>query len=144
VKQFYSTGVWRGDLTRRDIGGASKRYFAPPLVLLGIAFGLVALAFGQLLGIIPAAAYLSGIAVVAVLARGLSLKSRAALVIALATMHLSWGWGFIGGFVRSRSLPHFDGIIRSARDVIQRVHISFSVTESRSKWGLSCQCPGVR
>ena len=100
VKQFYSTGVWRGDLTRRDIGGASKRYFAPPLVLLGIAVGLVALAFGQLLGIIPAAAYLSGIAVVAVLARGLSLKSRAALVIALATMHLSWGWGFIGGFVR--------------------------------------------
>ncbi len=100
VKQFYSTGVWRGDLTRRDIGGASKRYFAPPLVLLGIAAGLVLLAFGQPLGILAAASYLLGIALVAVLAKGLSLKSRAALVIALATMHMSWGWGFIGGFIR--------------------------------------------
>jgi glycosyltransferase involved in cell wall biosynthesis len=99
VKQFYSTGVWRGDLTRRDIGAASKRYFAPPMVLIGIAAGFVFLAFGQLLGIIPAAAYLSGITLVAVLAKGLSLKTRAALVIALATMHLSWGWGFVSGFL---------------------------------------------
>ena len=100
VKQFYSTGVWRGDLTRRDIGGASKRYFMPPLLVLGILLGLVLLAFGQLIGVIPAAAYLLGITLVAVLAGGLSLKARAALVIALATMHLSWGWGFIRGFMR--------------------------------------------
>ncbi|MBP6043483.1 MAG: glycosyltransferase family 2 protein [Rhodoluna sp.] len=100
VKQFYSTGVWRGDLTRRDIGGASKRYFMPPLLVLGILLGLVLLAFGQLIGVIPAAAYLLGITLVAILAAGLSLKSRAALIIALATMHLSWGWGFIRGFIR--------------------------------------------
>ncbi|MBP6186845.1 MAG: glycosyltransferase family 2 protein, partial [Rhodoluna sp.] len=61
VKQFYSTGVWRGDLTRRDISGASKRYFMPPLLVLGILLGLVLLAFGQLIGVIPAAAYLLGI-----------------------------------------------------------------------------------
>ena len=100
VKQFYSTGVWRGDLTRRDIGGASKRYFVPPVLFIGLVLGLVLLAFGQLIGVLPAAAYLLGITVVAVLAKGLSLKSRAALVIALATMHLSWGWGFIRGFAR--------------------------------------------
>ena len=100
VKQFYSTGVWRGDLTRRDIGGASKRYFMPPLLVLGILLGLVLLAFGQLIGVLPAAAYLLGITLVAVLAAGLSLKARAALIIALATMHLSWGWGFIRGFIR--------------------------------------------
>ena len=100
VKQFYSTGVWRGDLTRRDIGGASKRYFVPPVLFIGLVLGLVLLAFGQLIGVLPAAAYLLGITLVAVLAKGLSLKSRAALVIALATMHLSWGWGFIRGFAR--------------------------------------------
>jgi glycosyltransferase involved in cell wall biosynthesis len=100
VKQFYSTGVWRGDLTRRDIGGASKRYFVPPVLFIGLALGLVLVAFGQLIGVLPAAAYLLGITLVAVLAKGLSLKSRAALVIALATMHLSWGWGFIRGFAR--------------------------------------------
>jgi glycosyltransferase involved in cell wall biosynthesis len=99
VKQFYSTGVWRGDLTRRDIGGASKRYFMPPLLVIAILAGLLLLAFGQLIGIVPLAAYLLGVSAVAVLAGGLSLKSRAALVIALATMHLSWGWGFVRGFI---------------------------------------------
>jgi len=100
VKQFYSTGVWRGDLTRRDIGAASKRYFVPPILVLSILAGLVLLAFGQNIGILPAAAYLLGITLVAVLAAGLSLKSRVALVAALAAMHLSWGWGFLRGFVR--------------------------------------------
>ena len=100
VKQFYSTGVWRGDLTRRDIGAASKRYFVPPILVLSILVGLVLLAFGQNIGILPAAAYLLGITLVAVLAAGLSLKSRVALVAALAAMHLSWGWGFLRGFVR--------------------------------------------
>lgn len=99
VKQFYSTGVWRGDLSRRDLASASKRYFMPPLLVLAILTGLVLLAFGQLMGVIPAASYLLGITLVAVLAAGLTLKARAALVIALATMHLSWGWGFIRGFI---------------------------------------------
>jgi glycosyltransferase involved in cell wall biosynthesis len=100
VKQFYSTGGWRGDLTRRDISAASKRYFVPPLLVLGLLAGLILLAFGQNIGILPAAAYLLGITMVAVLAAGLSLKSRVALVAALAAMHLSWGWGFLRGFVR--------------------------------------------
>jgi GT2 family glycosyltransferase len=106
VKQFYSTGVWRGDLTRRDPGAASKRYFVPPLAVLAIAAGFTLLAFGQslgnlrLLGIVPAAAYLLGVTLVAVLAAGLTLKSRLALVIALSAMHMSWGWGFLRGFVR--------------------------------------------
>lgn len=106
VKQFYSTGVWRGDLTRRDLASASKRYFVPPLAVLGIIAGFLLLVFGQalgtvhLLGIVPAAAYLLGVTVVAVLAAGLSLKSRVALVVALASMHMSWGWGFLRGFVR--------------------------------------------
>lgn len=99
VKQFLSTGVWRGDLTKRDLAAASKRYFAPPLLVLSILVGLVLLAFGQLLGVLPIAGYLLGITAVSVLAAGLSLKARAALVVALATMHLSWGVGFIRGFI---------------------------------------------
>ena len=100
VKQFYSTGVWRGDLTRRDVRAASRRYFVPPLLVVAILAGLILLAFGQNIGILPAAAYLLGITLVSVLAAGLSLKSRVALVAALAAMHLSWGWGFLRGFVR--------------------------------------------
>lgn len=99
VKQFYSTGIWRGDLTRRDVRGASTRYFAPPLLVLGLVAGLVMLAFGNILGIVPWAGYSAAILALAVTAGGLSLKSRIALMIALPTMHLSWGIGFIKGFI---------------------------------------------
>jgi succinoglycan biosynthesis protein ExoA len=98
VKQFYSTGIWRGDLTRRDIGGASKRYFAPPVLVVALTAGLIWLAFGRIIGILPLAGYSAGILALAVTAKGLSLKSRIALVIVLPTMHLSWGVGFIKGF----------------------------------------------
>jgi glycosyltransferase involved in cell wall biosynthesis len=99
VKQFYSTGIWRGDLTRRDVRGASNRYFAPPLLVLGLLAGLALLAFGNILGILPWAGYSAAILALAVTASGLSLKSRIALLIALPTMHLSWGVGFIKGAI---------------------------------------------
>ncbi len=100
VKQFWSTGVWRGDLTRRDIKGASIRYFAPPVLVLGLVSGLVALAAGNVLGVVPLAGYLAAVAALAVTSGGLSLKSRVALMVALPTIHLSWGAGFIFGFLR--------------------------------------------
>jgi len=99
VKQFYSTGIWRGDLTRRDVRGASIRYFAPPILVLGLALGLVLLVTGNIIGILPWAAYSAAIIALAVTASGLSFKSRIALMIALPTMHLSWGIGFIKGAI---------------------------------------------
>ncbi|MEN9713780.1 MAG: hypothetical protein RLZZ164_444 [Actinomycetota bacterium] len=98
VRQFYSTGVWRGDLTRRDFARTSKRYFAPPILVLGIALGLLLSLGGYLVGLIPLLAYLLGLFAVAITASNLGFKSRIALVIAMATMHLSWGWGFLIGF----------------------------------------------
>ena len=59
---------------------------------------MVLLAFGEILGILPWAIYLAAIFALAVTASGLSLKSRIALAIALPTMHLSWGVGFVKGF----------------------------------------------
>lgn len=103
VKQFWSTGVWRGDLTRRDIGGASIRYFAPPVLVLGLLAGLLFLAGGNVLGIVPLAAYLAAVAGLAVISGGLSMKSRVALVVALPTIHFSWGAGFIYGLLRGAS-----------------------------------------
>ena len=103
VKQFWSTGVWRGDLTRRDFRGASIRYFAPPLLVLAALAGLIFLAFGKFLGIIPLALYLLAVFALAVTARNLSLKARIALMIALPTIHFSWGVGFVFGLVRGAS-----------------------------------------
>lgn len=99
AKQFYSTGVWRGDLTRRDFAGASKRYFLPP-ALVGVIFaGLVQLSLDNYLGILPIAGYLLAIAALASTAVGLGLKERVALLFVLPTMHISWGLGFWIGFI---------------------------------------------
>ena len=97
-KQFLSTGIWRGDLTRRNASGASLRYWIPPLLVGALAMGFYWLAAGHVFGILPAAIYLLGVAFLASTAQGLSLKSRVALLIALPTMHLSWGIGFWRGY----------------------------------------------
>lgn len=108
VKQFYSTGVWRGELTRRNFATASKRYFAPPLTLATIAVGLGFLVFGHVLGLVPLAAYLLGVTFLAVTAPRLSLKARVGILVALPTMHFSWGWGFWVGLVRGASMATVD------------------------------------
>ena len=98
AKQFASTGVWRGDLTRRNASGASLRYWIPPVLVGAVAMGFYWLAAGQWFGILPAAVYLLGVAFLASTASGLSLKSRVALLIALPTMHFAWGIGFWRGY----------------------------------------------
>lgn len=96
--QFMSTGIWRGDLTRRNASGASIRYWIPPVLVGAVAWGLVLLANGHWYGILPAAVYLMGVAFLASTAQSLSLKSRVALLIALPTMHFAWGLGFWRGY----------------------------------------------
>lgn len=108
VKQFYSTGIWRGELTKRDVRGASKRYFVPPLAVLTMAAGLIVAATGHVLGIVPTAGYLLGVAALAITAPNLPLKARVGVLVALPTMHISWGWGFIVGIVRGASLKTVD------------------------------------
>jgi len=100
IKQFWSTGVWRGDLTKRNFAAASKRYFAPPVLVAVVAAGLLAVPFGLVLGILPLAGYLAAVAALAVTATNLSLKARVALLVVLPSIHFSWGTGFWFGFLR--------------------------------------------
>jgi len=100
--QFYSTGVWRGDLTRRAPGKASIRYFIPPLALL-LLLGLVVLAIFGIVGeldlIIPIALYLLVLSFASATAKQLGIFERLAIFIALPVMHLSWASGFWVGLV---------------------------------------------
>jgi glycosyltransferase involved in cell wall biosynthesis len=95
--QFYSTGIWRGDLTRRAPGNASIRYFLPPLALLILA-ALVVLAIlgviGELDLIIPIALYLLVLTFASATAKQLGILDRLAIFVALPVMHLSWASGF--------------------------------------------------
>jgi hypothetical protein len=97
VKQFYSTGVWRGDLTKRDLARTSPRYFIPPALVVSLALGNVLAILGFTPGWAPLISYLAAIVAVGLMAK------LAPVPLVLATMHLSWGFGFIVGILRGAS-----------------------------------------
>jgi glycosyltransferase involved in cell wall biosynthesis len=93
-KQFYSTGVWRGELTKRDLARTSLRYFLPPTLVVSLMLGSVLATLGFAIGWVPLLSYLAVIVAV-------GLYSKLAPVpLVLPTMHLSWGFGFIVGLLR--------------------------------------------
>ena len=88
AKQFFDTGIWRAKITKMAPKKANIRYFAPPLLVISTIF------------LVPAALYLTAIALVAVSAKGLSLATRLHLLSVLPTMHYAWGLGFIAGILK--------------------------------------------
>ncbi|PWL21091.1 MAG: glycosyl transferase family 2 [Candidatus Aquiluna sp. XM-24bin5] len=88
AKQFFSTGVWRGALTREAPGESAARYWAPPMLVLASLFGL------------PFTLYLLVIAFAAMNAGELKPATRLWLMIVLPTMHFAWGLGFWWGLAR--------------------------------------------
>ncbi len=99
AKQFFDTGAWRAQLTKSHLKRANLRYFAPPAVVFASVLGLFAtfLGFYGFLGLVPVATYLLCVLAIAITAKGLSLRSKLSLLIALPTMHFSWGSGFLAG-----------------------------------------------
>lgn len=93
TKQFYSTGVWRGDLTKRDLARTSLRYFIPPALVLSLVLGNVLCVLGLAIGWVPLLGYLGAIVLVGFYSK------LPPVPLVLATMHLSWGIGFIIGYV---------------------------------------------
>src|SRR6185437_5994725 len=90
--QYRQYGRWRRVVMRTHEGTASVRYLAPPIALIAVALG-------TLLGIAGFAApvgYALLITLGALLeSRGQVGPVRARLPLVLATMHLTWGWGFL-------------------------------------------------
>lgn len=110
-RQFWATGIWRGELVRRLGLRNSARYFAPPLFVLGLALCAVLaplLATGVVHGwlawvlslvYLGPIAYLGLLAVAALRSTG-SLADRARFMYAIFVMHVSWGTGFLVGVTR--------------------------------------------
>ncbi|MGO2684467.1 MAG: glycosyltransferase family 2 protein [Microbacterium sp.] len=113
ARQFRATGAWRGELVRRYGRSNGLRFFAPPALLLNAVLALI-------VGVLQASRVLGGIASIVASIVYLPLIAYALLVTAMAlkpgggrtareriwtlavlpTMHLSWGFGFIGGVLR--------------------------------------------
>ena len=108
VKQFWATGKWRGELWRRLRSDNSPRFFVPPTLVLAtvalLVLGPLALAGvgGAVLTTFAAvaaagpAAYLVLLVWVAITS-GESIADRARFCLVLASMHYTWGAGFIAG-----------------------------------------------
>jgi succinoglycan biosynthesis protein ExoA len=109
--QFFHYGRWRRVVARQHAGTTNMRYLAPPLAVAAMAAGTLAGVAGvasfaagaggwlpALLtaGFVAPAAYLAGVlGVTATAARTLRGRDLAALPVALTTMHVSWGAGFL-------------------------------------------------
>ncbi|AJC57990.1 glycosyltransferase family 2 protein [Streptomyces sp. 769] len=96
AKQYKDYGKWRHVVARYHSGSINLRYLAPPTAVCAIAAGLVLGAAVTPWGLVVPAGYLAAITAGSLPAgKGLPLKARAQIPVALATMHMSWGVGFL-------------------------------------------------
>jgi len=95
-RQYFHYGRWRRVVMSHHAGTATLRYLAPPVAVVAIGAGLVAGVAGWRVGFVVPAAYAAGVVGGSVVVgRGLPWRARAALPAVLATMHGSWGIGFL-------------------------------------------------
>jgi glycosyltransferase involved in cell wall biosynthesis len=115
ARQFFSTGVWRGELARRFPANNGPRYWVPPIAVVLIVLGLVSGALAGLnpwllLGLVIPAGYLLVVLVATLLGRRHGPRTMAWLVVVLPVIHFCWGVGFILGFLKlTRNLAEFTG-----------------------------------
>ncbi|MER6187012.1 glycosyltransferase family 2 protein [Streptomyces sp. NPDC001652] len=96
AKQYKDYGRWRHVVARYHSGSINLRYLAPPTAVCAIAAGIVVGAALTPLGFVIPGGYLAAIALGSLPAgRGLPLKARLQIPVALATMHMCWGFGFL-------------------------------------------------
>lgn len=114
ARQFWATGIWRAELIRRHGSRNSIRYFAPPVLVLGMGASLIE-ALLQLTGRtktwpkfvrrftslvhVPSFGYIAAILATAASAKDCGRRERFWFGIVLPTMHLCWGAGFLRGLV---------------------------------------------
>lgn len=96
AKQYFRTGQWRRRVMRKHTESVRLRYLAPPAALVGLVGGLAA----GLAGYVPAFVLPGGYVVLVVagsliIGRDHSIATRIRLPLAYATMHTSWGLGFL-------------------------------------------------
>ncbi|MBH1935483.1 glycosyltransferase family 2 protein [Streptomyces sp. AV19] len=96
AKQYKDYGRWRHVVARFHKGSINLRYLAPPTAVVAVAAGLVVGAVVTPWALVVPGGYLAAIVAGSVPAgKGLPLKARVQIPVALATMHMSWGFGFL-------------------------------------------------
>ena len=105
AKQYFDYGRWRREVVRRHPETVTARYLAAPVAVAGVSVGVVGgliAAFGGphwlALGWLAPVGYLVLIGIGSlIVGRGLPASAWWRLPVVLATMHGSWGCGFLRG-----------------------------------------------
>ncbi len=94
-RQYFDYGRWRRVVMRQHSGTVSLRYLAAPAAVLGCAAGLAAAPLTAWGLVLPGGYVVAVLAGSLATAGGLPARARLALPVVYATMHLSWGSGFL-------------------------------------------------
>ena len=94
AKQYFEYGRWRRAVIRSHKGTVNYRYLAPPIAVVISALSLIAGLVVNSIGFIPVALYVVG-NIAGSLVIGKLWSERMRLPAVLATMHFSWGIGFL-------------------------------------------------
>ncbi|MGB3830132.1 MAG: glycosyltransferase family 2 protein [Ornithinimicrobium sp.] len=105
--QFFATGQWRRRLSQEHAEALNARYLAPPTMLVLVVGGAVAASVWRPLGLIPLGYAVAVAGGGVLISRGHPWAVRVRVPAVLATMHLSWGAGFLRG-LPSRSAASDD------------------------------------
>jgi hypothetical protein len=99
AQQYFHYGRWRRQVMRAHPGSVNLRYLAPPLAVLGVVAGLVFSTFLSVWTLTAPAGYLALVLGGSLyIGRGLPLRALGWLPVVLATMHMSWGVGFLSSW----------------------------------------------
>ena len=94
AKQYFQYGRWRRVISRQHPKTTNFRYLAPPVALV---INLLSLVFGALVAeifFLPVLIYIT-LLIIGGLIIGRNIADKLLMPIVFATMHLSWGAGFI-------------------------------------------------
>jgi len=93
-KQYFEYGRWRRAVSRNHKGTINFRYLAPPVTVAITALSIILGATANSFLFLPAGLYLLG-NLVGSFVIGKDLQEKIMLPAILATMHFSWGIGFL-------------------------------------------------
>ncbi|MGW4637733.1 glycosyltransferase family 2 protein [Sphaerisporangium sp. NPDC004334] len=95
AKQYFHYGRWRRVVARTHEGTINLRYLAPPFAVAAMLLAVLVSPFYWPTLLVPGAYVAAIVAGSVATGRGLSSAALARLPLVYATMHLSWGWGFL-------------------------------------------------
>ena len=135
--QYFNYGRWKRVVARRHPASLLPRHLASPLLLLGLAATPVLAVAGPTWAV--AAVPLTYVLTLALgsLAVGIRRRSYAALLLplALATMHLSWGIGFLTPVRTKRKLTAHPRHFRTATVALPSVSVLIPVRNAEATIG---------